>query len=161
MDATMVSLVEKASWVNGVEEEEAVEETVMGCRAVQALTLTVAIWRPKQAGEDVVVQITAAIEKTVDESTVDTVRAMGRVHNGLCDRAKDLFALKESGAGEDKLQELEGITSRCVSNIFVGLSVGQVRSMRDNLAEMVFNRVTSARHRGAHKGWWGLTWTTW
>ena len=55
MDATMVSLVEKASWVNGVEEEEAVEETVMGCRAVQALTLTVAIWGPKQAGEDVVV----------------------------------------------------------------------------------------------------------
>ena len=46
-----------------------------------------------------------------------------------------------------------------MSNIFVGLSGGQVRSLRDNLDEMVINRVTSARHRGVHEGWWGLTWT--
>ena len=68
----MVSLVEE-----GVEEKEAVEEAVRGCRAVQALSLTSAIWRLKQTGEDGVVQPAAAMEEAVDESTADTVRAMG------------------------------------------------------------------------------------
>ena len=63
----------KASWMSGVEEEEATEGAAGLCRPCP--------WPSGEAGEDGVVEITAAKKEAVDESTIGTVRAMGRVHN--------------------------------------------------------------------------------
>ena len=111
------------------------------------------VWQPNHAEDARVVDLAAAMEEAVDESTIDTVRAMGKVHVELWTRAKLLFKVKERQAAERKLLELEGITSRFMSKYSMGLSDDQVRSLKDNLAEMVISRVTSARHRGVHKGW--------
>ena len=67
--------------------------------------------------------------------------------------AKLLFKGKENQAAVSKRLELEGITFRFMSKCSMGLSDDQVWNLKDNLAEMVINQVTSARHRGAHEGW--------
>ena len=56
--------------MSGAEEEEATEGVAGLCRPC-----------PWPSGEDGVVEQTAAKEEAVDESTIGTVRAMGRVHN--------------------------------------------------------------------------------
>ena len=61
MDSTMVSLVEATEGAAGL------------CRPCP--------WPSGEAGEYGVVELTAAKEEAVDESTIGTVRAMGRVHN--------------------------------------------------------------------------------
>ena len=135
------------SWSSNLEEEETREGAVGGCRVRQ--NQPVVIWQPSQAEVTRGVELTAA----VDETTIDTVRALGKVHAELWTRAKLLFKTKERQAAEGKLLELEGITSRFMTKYSVGLSDDQVRSLKDNLAEMVISRVTSARHRGVHEGW--------
>ena len=67
--------------------------------------------------------------------------------------AKLLSKGKENQAAVSKRWELEGITFRFMSKCSMGLSDDQVWNLKDNLAEMVINQVTSARHRGAHEGW--------
>ena len=59
--------------MSGVEEEEATEGAAGLCRPC--------LWPSGEAGEDGVVELTAAKEEAVDEYTIGTVRAMGRVHN--------------------------------------------------------------------------------
>ena len=67
--------------------------------------------------------------------------------------AKLLFKGKENQAAVSKRLELEGITFRFMSKCSMCLLDDQVWNLKDNLAEMVINQVTSARHRGAHEGW--------
>ena len=61
-----------------MEEEEATEGAVGGCRVQQ--DQPVVVWQQNQAAEDRVVDLAAAMEDALDESTIDTVRAMGKVY---------------------------------------------------------------------------------